>query len=122
MVTETWLVVKAVDVDGSKPKLASCPLYEKVSLLLLAKFLVIIKPVGSKYSPTVYVVFVGAVWTAIVLNVGVESVTVTVHEPDFVVSTAEVAVIVQLPAPMAVRTPLLLTLATLELDDDQVTD
>jgi len=49
-------------------------------------------------------------------------VTVTVAEPDFVVSCVDVAVMVAVPAPAGVKTPALLTVPMLAGLTDQVTE
>lgn len=52
---------------------------------------------------------------------GVESVTVTEHDPYFVLSTVEVALMVAEPTAMAVTSPLEETVAIEVLDEVQVT-
>ena len=51
----------------------------------------------------------------------VAAVTVTVHSPYLALLNVEVALMVALPTATAVTTPLLLTVATLVFNDDQVT-
>ena len=65
MVTVWWDVVNAVEVEGLNVKSEECPAYAYVLVELFEYVLVITKPVGSKYSPSVYVTFVGAVLTEI---------------------------------------------------------
>ena len=69
MVTLVLLTVNAVLVLGVNEKAFELLAYEMSSCELSLYVAVITNPVGAKYSPAVYVVFVGAVLIAIVLNV-----------------------------------------------------
>ena len=86
-----------------------------VSLLLYVAVIVI--PVGSKLSPVLYAVLLGAPDTAILLSA---SATTEIADVSyFPLPSAAVAVIVALPALLAVTNPFELTLAILELEEDQ---
>ena len=68
--TLVLLTVKAVLVLGLNVKLLELLDEYVISSIELSLYVALItKPAGSKCSPAVYVVFVGAVLTAILLNV-----------------------------------------------------